>query len=271
MSESFGDWLSRQGRRVGDSLVNTWDNLHPGIKTILSFLPVVGDGAELTAQFYKMAVQNKQGDPVIMTLSGIGLMADLGNLTGVGAGFNVLLAGLKGAYQLMEPTARKGFQALMKECSKDPAKMGRMLETLTELAENPKLLSLFFNPHMGEHLVEVLNTAAFVGLKPASNLAENIYRTFYRQEIGSLQPENSPQTNRLLASSGNGVSQEQVLAIVDNYISQSNQQFNDQDRETIASIVSQQLGLSKGNLAGDIQENTSQNPISKAKAGIEMG
>lgn len=281
MSESFGDWIlrqakrgtdyaGRQARRAGDSLVNAWDNLHPGAKTVLSFLPIVGDAAELTAQGYKMAVQKKQGDPVIITLSAIGLMADAGNLTGIGAGFNVAIAGLKGAYQLMKPSARKGLQALMEQCSKDPVKMRKMIEALTELSKNPKLLNMFFtNSYMREHLTEVLTTAVFVGLKPATNMAETLYRKVTGKEVSSLETENSSPTNGV-ASSGNRASQDQVMDLVDSYLSQSNQQFSDQERQELVSILSQKLGLDKESPEGNARKNTP-NLISTAKTGIEIG
>jgi hypothetical protein len=135
---SFARWFRENARKLGDGLVSGWDNLPPLAKSVLSLLPVAGDAAELAAQAYKIQVQKKQGDPVIITLSAIGLMADAGNLTGVGAGFNVAIAGLKGAYQAMKPAARAGLRELMESCSKNPQQMKLFLEALTILAKNPK-------------------------------------------------------------------------------------------------------------------------------------
>jgi hypothetical protein len=192
MLNNFLDWAKRQARRAGDSVVRGWDNLHPGIKGVLSLLPVVGDGAELAAQAYKIAVQKKQGDPVIITLSALGLMADAGNLTGVGAGFNIALAGFKGAYQLMKPAAKKSLRELMEICSKNPAQMGRFLEFLTLLAKNPKLFNEFLtNPILRDNLPEILRTAVFVGLKPAAHLAQSIYKSVTGKDLDLSSAENS--------------------------------------------------------------------------------
>jgi hypothetical protein len=164
----MGIWqdLNNVAGQAGDA----WRKAPPWLQGIVGIIPF-GDGIDLAIEAHRQA-NGRKADPVVVTLSALGLAADAATLTGIGAGFNASLSMVKVAYNSMGAIGKEAMQRVFAKAAQDPKTMQRLLDTLVELAKDGTLVRLTQD---FRNLPKVLETGIIRGGKFAAHQIKSLY------------------------------------------------------------------------------------------------
>jgi hypothetical protein len=186
-----GELLDQGAQRA----VNAFENLSPLEQGIIGVIPF-GDAIDLLVQTHKQA-KGKGADPVVVTLSALGLAADLGTVSGVGLGFNASISAIKVAYKSMSAVGKAAMKNVFAEAAKNPKAMKNLVNSIVELAKDGTLLKL--TTELRELLPDILATGLLKGAKAAVHKARSV--VYDRNRSSSDKGDSTTELNTASISS----------------------------------------------------------------------
>jgi hypothetical protein len=177
-----------------------WDALPAWAQdTLISVVPF-GDGVDLVKETYNAAI-GKGVDPVVVTLSVVGLAGDLGWLDGIIPdpvdGVNAGAALLKAAYKQMGEPAKAALKTLIERVSKNADELAQFAKRLGDLVPNAQLLMR--HPNALPRLFNLSDSAFKRAMSSPSALQEAIRRAEFADKfIGKKLSDLTPNQRKVL-------------------------------------------------------------------------